>query len=322
MAQLPDSEPLLTLLALHEAGSESAAAELLGIGQSSVSRRISTLQRLTGEPLTVRTATGTKLTEFGERLLPFAREARAALTGAARWLSGEGSAAGPLRLGLDADLAARYAGRLAGLAGSEVTPVLSEGWSRELVERVRDGALDAAVVLWAPAGSEPGFTAAALTDESLVLIAAAGVRLASAGEVDAAALRTQTLLMPPAESEVTGRGRALLRAQGLEPAMFVELGSPGAVREAVVAGAGVGVGLVGSYAPEVAAGWLTSAPLGPAAALTARLVVSDGLPPAVKALVRSALGLPTAGEESSSPGASSPAASSLPTDWGEHERRG
>ncbi len=305
MTQLPDSEPLLTLLALHEAGSESAAAELLGIGQSSVSRRISTLQRLTGEALTVRTATGTKLTEFGERLLPFAREARAALTGAARWLAGEGTAAGPLRVGLDADLAPRYAGPLAGLAGSGVTPALSEGWSRELVEQVRDGALDAAVVLWAPAGSEPGFTAAMLTEESLVLIAAAWVRLSSGDAVDPAALRTQSLLIPPAESEVTGRGRALLRAQGLEPAAVVELGSPGAVREAVVAGAGVGMGLAGSYAPEVAAGWLTSTPLGPAA-VTARLVVADGLPLAMRDLVRAAVGLPTAPQQSSAEGPSAP----------------
>src|SRR5690606_10321979 len=85
--ELPDAETLMTLLTLHETGSESAAAEVLGVGQSSVSRRIATLQRLSPEPLTVRTATGTKLTPAGQRLLPFAREARAALLGAARWLS-------------------------------------------------------------------------------------------------------------------------------------------------------------------------------------------------------------------------------------------
>lgn len=289
--QLPDSEPLLTLLALHEAGSESAAAELLGIGQSSVSRRLSSLQRLSSEPLTVRTATGTKLTDFGERLLPYAREARAALTGAARWLAGEPASVGPLRVGLDADLAARYAGRLAGVAGPKVTPVLSEGWSRALVEQVRDGRLDAALVLWAPAGSEPGLTTEPVGEEDLVLIAAAGTRLSGKEGVSASALGSRSLLLPPAASEVAGRARAELRAMGLEPARFVELGSPGAVREAVVAGSGVGVGLAGSFGPEVAAGWLTSARLGPPRALVARLVVADGLPHGIVDLVRNALGL-------------------------------
>lgn len=291
MPQLPDSEPLLTLLALHEAGSESAAAELLGIGQSSVSRRMSSLQRLSAQPLTVRTATGTKLTQFGERLLPYAREARAALTGAARWLAQEATSVGPLRIGLDADLAARFAGPLAGLAGKDVRPVVTEGWSRDLVEQVRDRRLDAAVVLWAPAGSEPGITTETVSGEDIVLIAAAGTRLSTKDGVEAATLRTRSLLLPPVGSEVAGRARAELRAMGLDPAQFVELGSPGAVREAVVAGSGVGVGLAGSYGPEVAAGWLSSARLGQPAALGARLVVADGLPPGVVDLVRNALGL-------------------------------
>lgn len=289
---LPDSEPLLTLLALHEAGSESAAAEQLGIGQSSVSRRLSTLQRLSPQPLTVRTAAGTKLTEFGERLLPYAREARAALTGAARWLAGEGESAGPLRVGLDADLAARYAGRIAGLARDQLQAVVAEGWSRELVEGVRAGELDAAVVLWAPASSEPGLVTEPLDTEGLVLVAAAGTRLAGRDGPDRATFSSSSLLVPPAASEVTGRAMAELRALGLEPASVVRLGSPAAVREAVVAGAGVGVGLAGSFAPEVTAGWLTSTPLGPPDALKTRLVVSDGLPPSVSDPVRVALGLP------------------------------
>ena len=129
--QLPDSEPLLTLLALHEAGSESAAAELLGIGQSSVSRRLSSLQRLSSEQLTVRTATGTKLTDFGERLLPYAREARAALTGAGRWLVGEAASVGPLRVGLDPDLAERFE-----LGREDRSHLVSSVWSASAGARV------------------------------------------------------------------------------------------------------------------------------------------------------------------------------------------
>lgn len=293
MFDLPDSEPLLTLLALHEAGSESSAAEILGIGQSSVSRRIATLQRLTGQPLTVRTATGTKLTEFGERLLPYAREARAALAGAGRWLATDGAAAWAISVGLDADLAPRYAGPLASLQGDGRSVTLAEGWSRDLVERVRGRELDAAVVLWAPAGAEPGITSQRLGEDDLVMVAAAGTRLVTDGALDPVALSSRPLLVPPTGSEVAGRARAELRSAGLAPSCFVEVGSPAAVREAVLSGAGVGVGAAGSFGPELAAGWMTSARLGRAAALSSHLVVSDGLPPAAADALRHALGLPT-----------------------------
>lgn len=289
--ELPDAETLMTLLTLHETGSESAAAEVLGVGQSSVSRRIATLQRLSPEPLTVRTATGTKLTPAGQRLLPFAREARAALLGAARWLSAGERVGVPLRLGLDPDLAPRLAGRLASLAGPETSLDVAEGWSRDLVEAVRRGERDAAAVLWAPAGSEPGIRAEDLPADDLLFVAPAGARLVVAGEVDPAVVSTSTLLLPPDDSEVSGRARAELRALGLEPARVAVLGSAAAVRYAVNAGAGLGVGLRSAFEAEVAAGWLTAVRLGPAGALRPRLVVSDRLPPTLADDVRAAVGL-------------------------------
>ncbi len=292
VAELPDAEPLITLLTLHETGSESAAAELLGIGQSSVSRRIAALQRLTPEPLTMRTATGTKLTPIGQRLLPFAREARAALQGAARWLAAGSLSGTPLRLGLDPDLAPRLAGRLAALAGPDASLDVAEAWSRDLVEAVRRGERDAAAVLWAPAGAEPGLRSEDLPADDLVLVAAAGVRLVTDGAADPRAVREATLLLPPEGSEVAGRARAELREQGLEPARVATLGSAAAVRYAVSAGAGIGVGLASAFEAEVAAGWLTAVRLGPVGALRPRLVVSDRLPPAVADDVRSAVGLP------------------------------
>src|SRR5690606_26611946 len=170
VSTLPDAEPLITLLALHEAGSESLAAEVLGVGQSAVSRRIASLQRLTREPLTVRTASGTKLTPAGERLLPFARDARAALQGAARWLAGGGAAPPlPLRRGVAPALTPRRAGRLAALGRDGAPLAVDEAWSRELVEAVRRGDVDAAAVLWAPAGAEPGLTTEDLPPDDVAL---------------------------------------------------------------------------------------------------------------------------------------------------------
>ena len=292
VSTLPDAEPLITLLALHEAGSESLAAEVLGVGQSAVSRRIASLQRLTREPLTVRTASGTKLTPAGERLLPFARDARAALQGAARWLAGDAAATLPLRLGVDPDLTPRLAGRLAALGRDGAPLAVDEAWSRELVEAVRRGDVDAAAVLWAPAGAEPGLTTEDLPPDDVVLVAAAGARLLRGDAPDPDVVAASPLLMPPEGSEVAGRARAELRALGLEPARVVTLGSAAAVRAGVSAGAGLGLGLASAFEAEVAAGWLTAARLGPGGALRPRLVVSDRLPPAVADEVREALGLP------------------------------
>src|SRR5690606_36830838 len=181
--ELPDTEPLLTLLALAEAGSESAAAERLGIGQSSVSRRIASLQKSSGEPLTQRTASGSKLTPAGERLLPYARELRASLNAAARLLAAD--EAGPLKLlfGMTPELAPRFAGAL---VNSARTPALesalfeltiNEGSDEELLADVRSGALHAALSSWAPAGREPGLEATRVGSDRLVMISQAAGEL-------------------------------------------------------------------------------------------------------------------------------------------------
>src|SRR5690606_12082322 len=213
------------------------------------------------------------------------------LVGAARFLAAGALPGAELRLGLDPDLAPRLAGKLAALAGPDVAVEVAEAWSRDLVEAVRSGERDAAAVLWAPAGAEPGLTSEDLPADDLVLVAAAGMRLALGDEVDAEAVARATLLLPPQGSEVAGRARAERRALGLEPARVATLGSAAAVRAAVSAGAGIGAGLASAFEAEVAAGWLTATRLGPAGALRPRLVVSDRLPPALADEVRAAAGL-------------------------------
>lgn len=278
MPELPDSEPLLTLLTLAEAGSESAAAEVLGIGQSSVSRRLATLQRSSGEPLTQRTATGSKLTAAGERLLPYARELRASLTAAARLLAAD--AAGPLalRFGLTSELAPRFAGPLVSATSGLHEPRFVEADEDELLAGVRAGRLHAALTTWAPAGREPGFTTERIAGDRIDCIAAPGGSLFMGGHIDPTAYRERTLLLPPAASSVGVRARGAVRAAGLEPRTAVTLGSQAAVLAAALAGAGMGVVLASACRAEVAAGWLASAPVpGDESRLDVWLIVSDTL---------------------------------------------
>ncbi|MDX5935129.1 LysR family transcriptional regulator [Acidithiobacillus thiooxidans] len=67
---MADAEQLLTLLAVSESGSISAAAERLFRGQSSISERLKKLTEYVGEPLYRRDINGVNLTHTGEMLIP------------------------------------------------------------------------------------------------------------------------------------------------------------------------------------------------------------------------------------------------------------
>lgn len=265
MSNLPDADQLLTLLAVAEAGNESLAAEVLGIGQSSISRRLAALQQSATTPLTQRGRSGTRLTPAGASLLPYAREVRAALTAAARLMrpgAGQGLA---VRLGLSPQLLPRLAGPL--LHGAAEAPAadqqhlptlelnLAEASSAELVAAVRSTELDAALTLWAPAGSEPGLRTLEVGSDRLVLVAL------TPGELSSASRSRRAALLLPGRGTVSDRTRALARRCGVDDGAFNKLSGPAAVRAAVLSGAGVGVTLASYVAAEVAAGWLASAPL-------------------------------------------------------------
>ena len=67
---MADDEQLLSLLAIAEHGSISAAAEHLHRGQSAISERLRKLTELVGEPLYTREINGVKLTQAGAVLIP------------------------------------------------------------------------------------------------------------------------------------------------------------------------------------------------------------------------------------------------------------
>lgn len=261
--ELPDAEHLLTLLAVAEGGNESAAAELLGVGQSSVSRRLAGLQQRTDTPLTRRTPAGTRLTPAGAALLPFARDVRDALIGASRLLAPGSGGAPSVRLGVSPHLVPRLSGSLAGALSANEPLALDcvEGSSADLLAAVRAGRLDAAITTWAPAGSEPGLSALELGSDRVVLAGSAGGGIVTAGgAVNAGALRSARVLLPRGSS-LAHRGRSAARAAGVPAHGIVELPGPAAVRTAALSGEGIAVTLASYVAADAAAAWLTLAPL-------------------------------------------------------------
>ncbi|MEU4515394.1 LysR family transcriptional regulator [Nonomuraea wenchangensis] len=233
-------------------GSFTAAAELLGYTQSAVSRRVAALERAAGGPLFERLARGVRLTPAGAALH---RHAVAVLDRLER--AGEELAAlhagrgGTLRLGAFAtanvDLVPgtlrRFAARRPG-----VELRLVEGLTTKLLERLRAGALDAAVISDYPAGL-PAADAGRLVplrEDRLLVALPAGHRLAAEAEVDLRDLAGETWI------EAAPRGQPTLLLAACAAAGFAPRGG---LRVAEWTGkfgfvaAGLGVTLV----PELAA---------------------------------------------------------------------
>lgn len=84
-----DWDDLKYFLAVARHGSTIAAGKALGTSQSTVHRRLAELEAKIGRELAARQSTGYRLTEFGEKLLPFAERVEAAIIELEQRVSGE-----------------------------------------------------------------------------------------------------------------------------------------------------------------------------------------------------------------------------------------
>ncbi|NDH40687.1 MAG: LysR family transcriptional regulator, partial [Gammaproteobacteria bacterium] len=96
-------DDLKVLLALSRVGSTRKAAELLGVSNTTVLRRLESLEEQIGARLFDRTPDGLVVTALGDQLLPTAREVEEVLTEAERHVSGRDSElSGRIKLSLPA----------------------------------------------------------------------------------------------------------------------------------------------------------------------------------------------------------------------------
>ncbi|HEX3488017.1 MAG TPA: LysR family transcriptional regulator [Streptosporangiaceae bacterium] len=178
-------ESLEAFLAVARYGSITGAARALGFTQSAVSRQVATLEAQTGTRLFDRLARGVTLTDEGRCLLPHAEAVAGRLATARRDLDAlRGLGAGRLRVGaFPTALAALVPRALAAFrsAHPDVSLALAEGRTPALLEHLRSGDADVAVVS-APPG-QPLDTGRLdlhhLLDEHLLVAVAAGHRLAA-----------------------------------------------------------------------------------------------------------------------------------------------
>src|SRR5215208_4243237 len=180
------------LVAVAEDGSFPRAAEHLHVAQPGVSAQIRRLERELGQELLDRTG-GVRPTAVGAAVLPHARAALAAVAAVAGLLRGR-AAMGVVTSYNAPDVPALLAGFRRRHPGVDIT--LREGASETLVEGIRDGTLDLALVSL-PATPPGGLETQVVTDEAFVAAVAHTDPLARRRTIAVRALREAPLICLP-----------------------------------------------------------------------------------------------------------------------------
>lgn len=227
--------PLRGFLALADAGSYADAAGQLALSAPALHRAVADMERLAGQKLEERRGRGVVLTAAGRTL---ARQLRLAVAEYRAGLEAVQPAAGPVRLAVGAMplsrarlLPAALARLLPAWPGVQVDVV--EGAWADLVERLRDGALDVMIgALRDPAPAD--LQQWPLLDDQLAVVARAGHPLAGVA-ADATALAAYPWVVGRAGSPLQAQWQALFAALPALPAAPIACGSVMTIRELLLA---------------------------------------------------------------------------------------
>jgi DNA-binding transcriptional LysR family regulator len=169
------------------------AAERLHVGQPAVSQQISRLERELRVQLFDRTSRSVQLTASGRRFVVEARAVLAAVRRARESVAADG--ARPLRLGTSSGLGEQLGQLLDRLANGEtrIDVELASASTRERIERVRNGHLDAAFVRGAVQLDD--LEVIPVWEDELLVALPARLPVGRADAVDLAELRTMPLRM-------------------------------------------------------------------------------------------------------------------------------
>jgi DNA-binding transcriptional LysR family regulator len=277
------------LVAVAEEANFTRAAQRVHISQSGISAQVRELERDLGTPLIDRSSRAARLTGAGAAALPHARAALAAAAALRQAVSDvSGLITGRLVVGMVT--ACTVPGLFDALAQFHaahpgVAVTLAEDESVALIERVRAGAADLALI--GAAGSPPGdLEGLTVASERLIAAAAPGhPMLAGRGEVALAELAGHPVVCLPAGTGIRATLDAACAAAGVRLDIALEASAPGTVADLAARGLGVAV-LSESMAAHHSA-TLRSVPLGDAAvpAILA-LIWKTGPGPAAREFLR------------------------------------
>ncbi len=252
---------LRTFLAVHRAGSFTAAARLLSLSQPTVTHQIRSLERQLGRELFERLPRGVAPTPVADDLADRIAAPLDALAAVAdRGAPGEGATSDPVHLAGPAELlCVRAVPALAPLIEQGVRLRVTTGLTDDLLDGLRAGHYDLAISTSRPRGRS--LTAVPLTDEEFVLVASPrwAERIGGPERVAAdgpAALRAVPLVTYAEDLPIARRywRHVFGRRPGGQAALTVP--DLRGVLAAVIAGAGISVLPRYLCAGELAAGTL------------------------------------------------------------------
>ncbi|HWC83631.1 MAG TPA: LysR substrate-binding domain-containing protein [Pseudonocardiaceae bacterium] len=282
---------LVYFLAVAEEGSFTRAALRVHVAQPGVSAQIRRLERELGQELLDRSGRAVRLTEAGAAVLPYARAALEAVSGARQAVDElRGLVRGRVAVGMvTAGPGFWVPGLLADFhrahPGVEIT--LSEANSDQLAESVRTGTLDLAV-LGVGAAPLPGLDRQIIVDEEIVAVVTHEDPLAAKKTVTLAAIADRPLISLPRGTGLRARVDEAFAAAGVPSRVTFEAGDPTVLAQ--LAGQGLGMAfLPASLArshPELHALRVSGRRLRGRLALAWRR--TGGVSPAARALIHTA----------------------------------
>jgi DNA-binding transcriptional LysR family regulator len=281
------------LVTVADERSFTKAAEKLLVSQPGVSAQIRRLERELGQDLLDRSGRSVRLTEVGAAVLPYARAALAAVEGIGPAVAElTGLVRGHVSVGTvtshDVDLPAMLAEFSRSHPLVEIT--LSEANSEQLLEQLRTGQLDAAIIS-AGIDDPAGVDLQVIVDQPIVAAVSHDHELASREVIPLGKLRGRPLISLPRGTGLRARLEEACAAAGFTPRIAFEASSPEVLADLASHGLGAAI-LPGPFA-EYRADRLRPIAIRPPE-LRGRLVFAwrAGGPssPAGRALVRLALG--------------------------------
>ncbi|MEU0571326.1 LysR family transcriptional regulator [Nonomuraea sp. NPDC005983] len=278
--------PALALLAaLGETGHVTRAAELLGIPQPTVSRRLAALSELVGAPVVIPAGRGIRLTRAGRTLAGSAARALGVVAAAVREVREEADpGSGHVVLGF------------LHLLGRSLVPSLVKGFRernprvrfslvqgsrQDMLRGLRDGEIDLVLVAPLP-DDDPDLASAALADQELVLSVPCSHPFAVREHVRPADLADEELVTLEHGYGLRRITDDLCAEAGFQPRIAFEGQESETVRGLVAAG--LGVALLPRFGPAPPSG-VAEVPLSPPVLRTIGLSwpVGERLTPAVRA---------------------------------------
>jgi DNA-binding transcriptional LysR family regulator len=231
-------------VAAAEEANFTRAARRINVAQPAISTQVQKLERELGQPLLDRSRRTVRLTAAGEAALPHARAALAAVANAQRAVDELSQVVrGTVTIGTVAthnvDLPSVLADFHADHPAVEIT--LSTDNSDALIEKLRSGRLDAAIISLGSSPPPEGLGVEVVTDEAIDAVVGRTDELATRSTIPLTELRDRTVIALPVGTGIRHQLDTACAAAGFSPRVAFEASSPPALADLAERGLGVAI---------------------------------------------------------------------------------